>query len=174
MYSLYIGRFQPFHLGHLDAIRQCLRERETLIIGVGSADDNWLPDNPFSCGERISMIKMALDEAKIDPARYLIIPVWNINNYALWPEHARVLLPEFKKIHTASKVVAELFRSHYRRITVNHLKINVAVDGTTIRSWLLENNLKQAAQFLPPAVIGYLTKIKAVARLRTIKDLTRK
>lgn len=173
MYSLYIGRFQPFHLGHLDAIKQCLQDEQNLIIGVGSADDNWLPENPFNCGERISMVKFALDEAKINPERYLIIPVWNINNYALWPEHAKILLPEFNKVYTASDVVAELF-SNYGKIEIKRLNINIKVDATAIRQYLLENNWEKAKKLLPLSTYNYLQKIGAARRLQTIKDLVRK
>ncbi len=35
--GLYVGRFQPFHLGHLDAIKYALKEVDELVIVIGSA-----------------------------------------------------------------------------------------------------------------------------------------
>jgi nicotinamide-nucleotide adenylyltransferase len=35
--GLLIGRFQPFHIGHLKAIEQATSENDEVIIGIGSA-----------------------------------------------------------------------------------------------------------------------------------------
>ncbi|HDM88409.1 MAG TPA: nicotinamide-nucleotide adenylyltransferase, partial [Candidatus Bathyarchaeota archaeon] len=35
--GLFIGRFQPPHLGHLHAIKQALEECDELIIVIGSS-----------------------------------------------------------------------------------------------------------------------------------------
>ena len=35
--GLYIGRFQPFHNGHLSVVREALKHCNNLIIVVGSA-----------------------------------------------------------------------------------------------------------------------------------------
>ena len=35
--GLYVGRFQPFHLGHLEAIKHILKKVDTVIIAIGSA-----------------------------------------------------------------------------------------------------------------------------------------
>ncbi|MEM2803284.1 MAG: adenylyltransferase/cytidyltransferase family protein, partial [Nitrososphaerota archaeon] len=32
--AVFIGRFQPFHLGHLEAVKQILQECNELIIAV--------------------------------------------------------------------------------------------------------------------------------------------
>lgn len=173
MYSLYIGRFQPFHLGHLDAIKQCLQLTKKLIIGVGSADDNWLPENPFTCGERIEMIKNSLDQAGISSESYLIIPIWNINNYAIWPEHVKNLLPKFDTIYTASEVVSELFKN-YSDIKVTMLSINIDVSATQIRDFLFKENNEKLKELLPSATLDILNKINGAKRLHTIKDLVRK
>ena len=35
--GLYVGRFQPFHLGHLGAVKSILEDVEELVIVIGSA-----------------------------------------------------------------------------------------------------------------------------------------
>ena len=37
--AFYIGRFQPFHKGHLKVISQIAREVDELVIGIGSAHE---------------------------------------------------------------------------------------------------------------------------------------
>ncbi|HLN89981.1 MAG TPA: adenylyltransferase/cytidyltransferase family protein, partial [Candidatus Binatia bacterium] len=51
--GLYVGRFQPFHLGHLDAIKYVLKEVDELVIVIGSAQYSHNSNNPFTAGERL-------------------------------------------------------------------------------------------------------------------------
>ncbi|MBS7649487.1 adenylyltransferase/cytidyltransferase family protein, partial [Candidatus Bathyarchaeota archaeon] len=68
--ALYVGRFQPFHLGHLEAAKYILQNAREIIIVVGSAQESHTLENPFTAGERVYMIRLALNEANIDPGRY--------------------------------------------------------------------------------------------------------
>ena len=54
--ALFVGRFQPFHYGHLHAVESILKENDELLLVVGSAQMSHEPDNPFTAGERIEMI----------------------------------------------------------------------------------------------------------------------
>jgi bifunctional NMN adenylyltransferase/nudix hydrolase len=58
--AVYIGRFQPFHLAHLDTIKLALDEAETLIVAVGSCNKPITVKNPWTAQERIQMIKYAV------------------------------------------------------------------------------------------------------------------
>jgi len=59
--GLYVGRFQPFHLGHLSAVKSVLKDVEELVIVIGSAQYSHTTANPFTAGERLIMIRKALD-----------------------------------------------------------------------------------------------------------------
>ncbi|MEM2915309.1 MAG: adenylyltransferase/cytidyltransferase family protein, partial [Candidatus Bathyarchaeia archaeon] len=59
--ALYVGRFQPFHLGHLEAVKYMLRNSKEVIIVIGSAQESHTLTNPFTAGERVYMIRLALD-----------------------------------------------------------------------------------------------------------------
>jgi bifunctional NMN adenylyltransferase/nudix hydrolase len=61
----YIGRFQPFHLGHLMVIREALKQSERLVILIGSANQPRTPKNPWSYDERVTMISRSLTEAEL-------------------------------------------------------------------------------------------------------------
>ena len=61
--GLYVGRFQPFHLGHLDAIKYALKQADELVIVIGSAQYSHNANNPFTAGERLIMVRQALFEA---------------------------------------------------------------------------------------------------------------
>lgn len=46
--GLIIGRFQPFHNGHLYIFREALKQVESLVIGIGSTNSKDKENNPFS------------------------------------------------------------------------------------------------------------------------------
>lgn len=161
--GLFIGRFQPFHLGHLSVIKAALKEVDFLIIGIGSAEDNYLPENPFTAGERWEMIRAALDEAKISHDRYSIIPVRNINNYALWVDHIKLLLPPFKRVYTGSPITKKLFEDH-KEYRIASIKFELNISGTAIRKKMREGKAWQS--LVPPAVRKYLEKDNKWKRLK--------
>lgn len=103
--ALYIGRFQPFHLGHLEVVKRGIEENERLVIAIGSAEKNFLPQNPLSASERFVLIEETLKSEGIAPEKYCIIPIRNINNYALWVNHVNLLVPPYDKLYTGSKIV---------------------------------------------------------------------
>src|SRR3972149_5821707 len=73
--GLLIGRYQPFHLGHLQCIQHVLKKLPEVIIAIGSAQFSHTLHNPFTAGERLTMIRLAMDEAKIDASKYYAIPI---------------------------------------------------------------------------------------------------
>lgn len=60
--ALFIGRFQPLHFGHLEAIKQIAREKDIakLIIGIGSSQESFTTYNPFTAKEREEMLLVSL------------------------------------------------------------------------------------------------------------------
>jgi len=63
--ALLVGRFQPFHNGHLYLIKKALQAADKVIIAIGSAniqDDN---KNPYSYRQRQKMIMAVISGEKI-------------------------------------------------------------------------------------------------------------
>ncbi|HYE44391.1 MAG TPA: bifunctional nicotinamide-nucleotide adenylyltransferase/Nudix hydroxylase [Caulobacter sp.] len=56
----YIGRFEPFHLGHFAVLRRALELAERAIVLIGSADAPRSARNPWTYQERAVMIRAAL------------------------------------------------------------------------------------------------------------------
>lgn len=44
--GLYIGRFQPLHLGHENILQQMMEENDLVLVGIGTGGDP--RENPFS------------------------------------------------------------------------------------------------------------------------------
>lgn len=63
MIGLYVGRFQPFHNGHLSIIRKAIQECDILVIVVGSIDKS-NDKNPFPFKETQKIITHAVGSLK--------------------------------------------------------------------------------------------------------------
>ena len=88
--GLIIGRFQPFHKGHLYLVKKALEYVDEIIIGVGSVNikNN---ENPFNFNERKNLIEASLEKNKIINRIKKIVP---IDDY---PENDDIWLEELKK-----------------------------------------------------------------------------
>ena len=75
-FGIYIGRFQPFHLGHLHTIRLALDQAEEVILILGS--HQVAPDirNPWSSQERIDMLKACLGPEDLSRIHFLPVRDW--------------------------------------------------------------------------------------------------
>jgi nicotinamide-nucleotide adenylyltransferase len=108
--GLLVGRFQPFHLGHLHAVRYALERVEELCILVGSADKSHQLENPFTAGERVYMVKAALEEAGIDCRRVLIIPLPDSPAHSLWVASVKANVPKFDVVFSNDPLTRRLFQ----------------------------------------------------------------
>ncbi len=54
--ALFVGRFQPMHIGHLDAIEWILERYRKIIIVIGSSQESRTEENPFTFEERKEII----------------------------------------------------------------------------------------------------------------------
>lgn len=174
--ALFVGRFQPFHKGHLDVVQQILKENERVIIAIGSAEKNYLSDNPLTAGERFQLIEESLKAAKIPAEKYCIIPVRNVNNYALWVNHLNIYIPPYDKVYTGSKIVKACYEGKYYRPheegkngpKMVELKRILPISATKVRMAILKN--KKWQTLVPPAVAKLLEKWHIHKRLDDIQD----
>ncbi len=72
-YSLFIGRYQPFHEGHKKLIEVVLNEGKNVCIALRDTEIG--PDNPHSIMEREEMIMKALQEwIRAGKVKIIIVP----------------------------------------------------------------------------------------------------
>ncbi len=163
---LYIGRFQPFHLGHLDAIKQILEKEnpDTILIAIGSAEDAYEENNPFTAGERFLMIWSALEEAGIPRDKYFITSIRDINNFTLWTKHVKSFLPPFNTVYTGSKIVKDLFEKYEKDIKICDLEQRLNISATIVRTKIKNN--EKIDELVLPTVLQILEKINAEQRIK--------
>jgi len=82
-YLIFIGRFEPFHLGHESVVTKALSLSQKVIILVGSAYQPRTVRNPWDYSEREAMIRLPFSTQ--ENKRILIFPLMDyIYNEALW------------------------------------------------------------------------------------------
>lgn len=73
-FGVFIGRFQPLHIGHEHVVRQALAQVKRLIVLVGSANMARDPRNPFTFEERAEMIRSSFAN-EVAEGRIVIEPL---------------------------------------------------------------------------------------------------
>ena len=101
MRGLFIGRFQPFHKGHLNDVKTALKEVDELIIAIGSSQESNTKKNPFSADKRKNMIELALKKENI--TNYKIFNVPDFNNDVKWLGFIKNNLPQFDVVFISDK-----------------------------------------------------------------------
>jgi len=73
-YGVFVGRFQPLHVGHETVVRAALEKVDTLIVLIGSARQARDPRNPFTFAEREDMFSKVFKH-EIATGRLIVAPV---------------------------------------------------------------------------------------------------
>lgn len=167
MRGLLVGRYQPFHAGHLATVRT-IRSRTPeaeLVLAIGSAEQSFTWENPFTASERSEMIARALAEARID--RVVTVPVADIHRHALWVRYLEGLLPPFERVYTNNPLTRLLFEKAGYPVESPPLVDRGRLEGRKIRGRLADG--RPLGDRVPPAVEKYLAAIDAVVRLRLLR-----
>ncbi len=63
--ALFIGRFQPFHNGHLYSLKKAWEMAERVIVGVGSSQESGTENHPWDFEKRKQMIESVAPRVEI-------------------------------------------------------------------------------------------------------------
>lgn len=80
-WGVMLGRFQPLHNGHIELIKEILKENDKLLLIIGSANKEGTLRNPFEIELRKEWIDRYLDENGLTGVvRVLELADWNSEN----------------------------------------------------------------------------------------------
>ncbi|MCD6483436.1 MAG: nicotinamide-nucleotide adenylyltransferase [Candidatus Aenigmarchaeota archaeon] len=154
--AFYPGRFQPFHKGHLSAIRWILKNFDFVIIGVGSSQESRTKKNPFSFDERKKMIEKTLKAHGIKKSKYKIVPIPDFFDDEKWSKYCMKNF-KFDVVVTGSRWTARCFKNKRPVRRVKFFKRNM-YRATLIRRMILKKDNKWK-QLVPVEVYNYLIEI---------------
>jgi quinolinate synthase len=128
--ALFIGRFQPFHIGHFSVIQELDNDnkiKEILIGIVGPKEKN--KKNPYSFSDRVKIINEAVKKSIKKSYRIFVIP--DINNDKKWVDYVTEKVGLINEVYTGNEWVERLFKE--KKIKVKPVNIKYHISGTLIR-----------------------------------------
>ncbi len=164
--AFYIGRFQPYHLGHHAVIQKIAKEVDEIVIGIGSAQKSHTLEDPFTAGERVMMVSRSLEELDIT---YYVIPIMDVHRHAIWVSHVRSLTPPFNVAYSNNPLVIDLFSEAGIKVKKSPLFQRDVYSGTEIRRRML--NDKKWQDLVPKAVVKVIKEIDGVQRLKKLSKI---
>ncbi|MGI0026575.1 MAG: nicotinamide-nucleotide adenylyltransferase [Nitrosopumilaceae archaeon] len=164
MNGLLIGRFQPFHKGHLAAVTFGLSQVENLWIGIGSSNKNNEKRNPFSADERKEMILSSLDKSTLSRVQIFYIP--DVNDHAKWTHHVDSIVPKYDVVFSNDDFTITLYQKRGIKVIQVPLLQREVISGTNIREMIAMG--KNWMEFVPEGTKDVLLKIDAERRLSKI------
>jgi bifunctional NMN adenylyltransferase/nudix hydrolase len=167
--AVLIGRFQPFHNGHLGLLQTALATAPQVVVVLGSSIRARSSKNPFTWQERASMIRATLSAE--DAARLSFIPVRDYYDDARW---AKAVQQEITKQFGNPQVS---LIGHFKDVSSQYLNLfpqwqlvkcerQHQIDATRIRQLYFEaddlNVSLQIMQELVPISIAHYLKAWAI------------
>jgi len=164
MDGLLIGRFQPFHLGHLDAVLFGLSRTENLFVGIGSSNKSNERRNPFSAEERTEMIISSIESSMIDRLKIFDIP--DVDNHEKWTFEIDQIVPKYDVVFTNDEFTKTLFEKRKINVVSVVLKDREKFSGTNVRQLITDD--KNWQDLVPHGTRKVLDKINAIERLKNL------
>jgi bifunctional NMN adenylyltransferase/nudix hydrolase len=118
--AVLIGRFQPFHNGHLSLLTQALDLAPRVVVVLGSAFGARSPKVPFDWQECARMVQGAVPES--ERARILSVPVRDYFDEARWVAAVRSAVAEVLAEHHVAPPASTVLVGHFRDPTRDYLR----------------------------------------------------
>jgi nicotinamide-nucleotide adenylyltransferase len=166
------GRFQPFHNGHLEYMRQAAERCDELFVGITNPDPariraeaedplRHLPEsNPFSYTERLLMAKAAAAGLGLDPARVHVIP-FPVNEPELWSAYVPNGVTQYLRLFSAwGGAKLERLRDAGYEVVVLDEGAEKELSGTEVRAALRAGG--DWAALVPPGVAEVIAELDVI------------
>ena len=183
-YLVFIGRFQPFHIGHEQVIRAALSMAQNVIVLIGSANKPRTIKNPWTYTERGAMIFDGLNLSVDDACRINIAPLQDVSyNDQKWAAGVQNTVADVIDHQGWTDMPPKVgLIGHVKDASSYYLKLfpqwelvehdmNEVISATDLRSVMFEGkNIKFLQGLLPPAVFNDITKFSSTPEFALLVD----
>ncbi|MFC7211344.1 nicotinamide-nucleotide adenylyltransferase [Natronoarchaeum sp. GCM10025321] len=161
----YIGRFQPFHNGHLNMVEQIVDDDDIdeLVLGIGSADASHAKHDPFTAGERIMMITKSLVD--LDLVTYAV-PIEDLERNSVWVSHVQSMSPEFDVAYSNNPLVIQLFGEAGVEVRQSPMFNREVLEGSEVRERMIKG--KNWQPLVPDPVVEVIDEIGGIERIQRV------
>jgi cytidyltransferase-like protein len=167
------GRFQPFHLGHLEYMRGASERCDELWVGITNPDParvkpeasdpaRHLPEsNPYTYDERLLMVKAAATDLGLDAGRLHVIP-FPVNEPDLWPAYVPDGVTQFLRLFSewGGEKLDRLRAAGYEVVVLDE-GAEKELSGVDVRDALRSGG--EWEELVPPGVARVLRELDRVA-----------
>jgi nicotinamide-nucleotide adenylyltransferase len=164
MNGLLIGRFQPFHLGHLEALQFALSKVDKLWVGLGSSNIPAEKNNPFTAEQRKEMILSSIDDSMKERISIYFIP--DVDNHIKWIEKIDTIVPKFDIIFSNDELTNHLYSKRNIQVLPIPFLNRESLSGTNIRDLIISD--QKWDDLVPDGTRNYLKKTGAKEHLKNL------
>jgi len=164
MNGLLIGRFQPFHLGHLEALQFALSIVDKLWVGLGSSNKSIEKNNPFSAEERKEMILSSIDDSMKNKITIYFIP--DVDNHVKWIEKIDTIVPKFDIVFSNDPLTDHLYSKRTVQVISIPFLNRDTLSGTNIRNLIISD--QEWENFVPEGTKNFLINHSAKTHLKNL------
>ena len=164
MNGLLIGRFQPFHLGHLEALQFALSKVDKLWVGLGSSNKPVEKNNPFTAEQRKEMILSSIDDSMKEKISIYFIP--DLDNHMKWVEKIDTIVPKFDIIFSNDDLTKHLYSKRNIQVLSIPFLNRESLSGTNIRDLIIHD--QKWDDFVPKGTRNFLQNISAKDHLKNL------
>lgn len=169
--GLYVGRFQPLHLGHLYSIKWCGEKVDELIIAIGSSDKSFELKNPLTAGERIEIIRETIiNETNEKLQKIILIPVPDIGTHMLWTYNVDLLVPRYNTVFTNDPFTSMLFKERGIEVVQPQMISRECLSATEVRYRMAKDKNWQELVSVP--TVKLIDEINGVDRIKKLYNMT--
>jgi len=166
MRALLLGRFQPFHKGHLKIVKDIAMDAEYLVIAIGSAQESHSLENPFTAGERYTMISKVLKAEGIE--NYFLVTMEDLHRYAAWVSHVVSQTPTFDVVYAHNPLSIRLFTEAGYKVVELELYEPEKCSGTEVRRRIIAG--ENWKELVPKEVAEIIEEVNGVERLQDLAE----
>ena len=164
MNGLLIGRFQPFHLGHLEALQFALSKVDKLWVGLGSSNKPVEKNNPFTAEQRKEMILSSIDDSMKEKISIYFIP--DLDNHMKWVEKIDTIVPKFDIIFSNDDLTKHLYSKRNIQVLSIPFLNRESLSGTNIRDLIIHD--QKWDDFVPKGTRNFLQSTNAKDHLKNL------
>ena len=161
MNGLLVGRFQPFHMGHIFSIREALKLCDKLWLCIGSTNVKPSFKNPFSVQERREMMESSIDPELLKRIRIYEVP--DVDDHKKWLKHLDSIVPAYGLVITKDPILEHLYSYREEKIVDVPFVDRDKLCGIKIRDLILSG--KNWKEYVPERTAQILDRIDAHGRL---------
>lgn len=161
---LVVGRWQPFHLGHLRLLRSAFRLGKNVTVVIGSSNEKRTTRNPLTVKERTEMIRRVLSSEGAKRGSYAIVPIRDFGNDTLWLSDVEKKCRKPDLVMTGNSHTATIFRKAGYKVVRPRFFRKKECNATRIRSLIHAGGKWE--HLVPKLVVEYLGHRGLIGKIR--------